>query len=352
MTARHAPPVRTYSKSSGFYQEVKKDFFTNNANLLQTARRQNALYAAQPRRTRCKLCEAELPGVVDFTSHGVDYLFCSACGHLNGGHEETATFIDALYIAEEGEAYATHYIDAQYERRIRDIYLPKVDYLRASLPEPATRLLDIGCGSGHFVCAARMRGLEAQGIDVNKRMIDFGNHQIANLLGTTPLAHTREEEFFELVAQSDAQILSAIGVIEHLREPQRFFAAFRASRIEYLFYSIPMFSFSVMLEHLFQNVFPRQLSGGHTHMFTETSFQTLNERLAVHSLAEWRFGVDIMDLYRSCMTTLGENGTSEQMTTRLREGLAPCIDALQAQLDQHHFCSILHCLTRRDNHGP
>ncbi|MBF0260953.1 MAG: class I SAM-dependent methyltransferase [Magnetococcales bacterium] len=346
----NSSPQTRYSKSSDFYLDVKRSFFDNNASLLHKAHAQNAIYAAQPRRTHCKICETVLPQQVDFHSHGVDYLFCTACGHLNGAHEETEAFVEQIYIADSGSSYAQTYIDDQYQRRVRDIYLPKVDFMLEFLP-PEVRnevLLDIGCGGGHFVYAALERGLNARGIDVNKSMIEFGNHQIANLrAGSTPLTYTREEDFLAILANSDARILSTIGVIEHLREPVRFFEAFRASRAEYLFYSIPMFSMSVIFENLFQTVFPRQLSGGHTHMFTETSFLKLNARLGVTSVAEWRFGVDIMDLYRCCLTTLMNTGASERLISHLKEGFAPRIDAMQTQLDQHHFCSILHCLARK-----
>jgi len=36
--------------------------------------------------------------------------------------------------------------------------------------------------------------------------------------------------------------ISAIGLIEHLRDPQKFFDAFKLNQATYLFYSLSMFS--------------------------------------------------------------------------------------------------------------
>jgi 2-polyprenyl-3-methyl-5-hydroxy-6-metoxy-1,4-benzoquinol methylase len=134
-------------------------------------------------------------------------------------------------------------------------------------------ILDVGCGSGYFVYASLLRNLAATGCDVSKTMVDFGNTQINHQLNKSPLKHESEEGFFESIIKSNADVISAIGVIEHLREPHKFFSAFQKSKAKYLYYSVPMFSFSVALENVFKNVFPRQLSGGHTHLFTESSIK-------------------------------------------------------------------------------
>ena len=46
----------------------------------------------------------------------------------------------------------------------------------------------------------------------------------------------------------------------------------------YLFISVPTFSFSVFLENANQDIFPRQLSGGHTHLYTEESLNYLAKK--------------------------------------------------------------------------
>ena len=76
----------------------------------------------------------------------------------------------------------------------------------------------------------------------------------------------RGRGLFEEIKNSDADVISAIGVIEHLREPHKFFEAFKESKARYIYYSVPMFSLSVALENVSDDIFPRQLSAGHTHL--------------------------------------------------------------------------------------
>ena len=95
------------------------------------------------------------------------------------------------------------------------------------------------------------------------------------------------------------------------------------------------------------NVFPRQLFGDHTHLFTEQSLAKLNNLIGVETLAEWRFGADIMDLYRSILVNLELNQSSKKMIDYVNEGLGAKIDELQAVIDQNHFCSDIHVVAKK-----
>jgi SAM-dependent methyltransferase len=352
-TSDHTQNVRQpdtrfeYSKSSAFYLNAKNDFFANNNELLTKTLIQNKLYATQPRRESCKVCQQRLPQATDFHSHKVDYVFCEHCSHLNGRFDDTKSFIEDLYISECGGEYSKNYIDEHFLQRISDIYIPKVDFLLRSLPLKRYKIFDVGCGSGHFVCASLFRGMSANGIDVNKTMVDFGNNQISNYLNQSPLTQVGEEMFFDSIVRSAADVISVVGVIEHLREPQKFFAAFRKSKAKYIYYSVPMFSLSVALENIFKNVFPRQLSGGHTHLFTESSLKKMNEIIGVQSIAEWRFGTDAMDLYRHVITNLQANQSSQKMIDFLCSGIGNKIDDIQYIFDKNHFCSEIHLVAAK-----
>jgi SAM-dependent methyltransferase len=253
--------------------------------------------------------------------------------------------VDNLYIQADGKDYAKNYMDPNFVQRAELIYQPKFDFLRENLPlDNEFRLLDVGCGSGYFVYVALRSGMEAKGVDVNQTMVDFGNHQIELNQNIIPLLHTNESDFLESIVTTDANVISAIGVIEHLRNPLSFFEAFHQSKAQYLFYSVPMFSFSVMLENVFQNIFPRQLSGGHTHLFTEGSIKWLYEAMQLDAVAEWRFGTDVMDLYRSVRVEMDKKGVSQKVISILNKEFGKNIDNIQAVLDKSHFCSEIHGL--------
>jgi SAM-dependent methyltransferase len=336
-----------YSKSSSFYLKTKEAFFKDNDELLQKSIKQNQLYATQPLRNVCKICESALLDTTDFKSHGVDYIFCSECSHLNGKFEDTQAFIEKIYISDDGRDYSNNYIDEDFLKRTTDIYIPKADFLVSSIPPSNYEILDIGCGSGYFVLAALLRNINATGLDVSKTMVDFGNNQISRHSKIKPLAFEDEQGFYNSIIKSNANVISAIGVIEHLREPHKFFSAFKKSKAQYLYYSVPMFSFSVALENIFKNVFPRQLSGEHTHLFTEQSMQKMNEIIGVQSIAEWRFGTDIMDLYRHTIINLQKNNSSQKLIDYLHKGFGEKIDEIQSIFDNNHFCSEIHCVASK-----
>jgi SAM-dependent methyltransferase len=251
-----------------------------------------------------------------------------------------------MYVGGERD-YADLYVGTAFEDRVRDIYLPKVDFLIESLPVGSShRLLDIGCGAGFFVDAALERGIEACGVDVNSSMVTFGNGEIARRRGQRPLTFVSGTQFLDHMAASEASVLSAIGVIEHLSDLDEFWEAFRSSGFEYLYLSVPMFSLSAIIENAFPKVAPRHLQGDHTHLFTDLSLEQMYKKLGVESVAEWRFGTDVMDLFRSLVHTVSANG-SQDLRADLVNRLAPCIDDMQAVLDRAHYCSEIHVLCRR-----
>lgn len=338
--------VRRYSKPSGFYFEARREFFAENDALRAKALEANTIYARQPARTTCKLCSEPLPPDDGFVSHGVPYVRCSRCTHLNGRHEDGAAFWAEMYVSETRD-YAQLYVGTAFEDRVRDIYLPKVDFLIDALPDGSTlSLLDIGCGAGFFVDAALKRGVGARGIDVNAAMVQFGNDAIEQQSGLRPLALVDGSSFAEEMEQSDEQVLSAIGVIEHVSDLEAFWRAFRASSFEFLYFSVPMFSLTSVVEHAFPDVAPRHLQGEHTHLFTEESLHHMYGLLGVEPVAEWRFGTDVMDLFRSQMHAVEGSGAN-LLRDELASRFVPVIDELQAILDRAHYCSEIHVLAQR-----
>lgn len=62
-----------------------------------------------------------------------------------------------------------------------------------------------------------------------------------------------------------------LGVLEHVYNPSEYLKAFKVSNAKYLFFKVPLLSLTTFIENLNQKTFPRQLSGGHTHLFTYDS---------------------------------------------------------------------------------
>jgi SAM-dependent methyltransferase len=285
----------------------------------------------------------------DFESHGITYKFCRGCGHLNGGYSDTEEFFMKLYLQENGfEHNSSAYVDEAFDARVREIYSPKVQFLQDSIPSEGFSILDIGCGAGHFVAACLAVGINATGIDVSKTSIDFGNQNLSRRFGKRALSYVNNHDYIDKILESKSTVISAIGVIEHIQDLPRLFDAIRGSKAEYVYYSVPMASLSVLIENIMPNLFPRQLSADHTHLFTEKSLTKLNQLMRITPIAEWRFGSDITDLLRSLSLTVQESGMTQNAHDFFLNPLNLMRDELQTTLDKSHFCSEIHVLGRKE----
>ena len=92
-----------------------------------------------------------------------------------------------------------------------------------------------------------------------------------------------------------------MAVMEHVVDLDEFWKV-RAAKFNYFYYSAPTYGFSVTFENLFGQVFPRHLSGGHTHLLLKNL--KFLKKIGVTPQAEWRFGSDILDLRRAIEVTL------------------------------------------------
>lgn len=310
-----------FGKSSGPLLALKESFFTDNDALLEESLRLAKTYTAQPRRNACKACEAPL-GDVDFTKHGIGYVICERCGHLNGAHEDTSAFCAAVYTERGGESYARAYSSEgaeAYQARVRDIYLPKAQFLVDTLQDqgesPASLAYgDLGAGSGYFVAALVELGLGAvQGYEVSEVQVDFANRMVP---GVRVRRHELDEAT-ELAATLEADVVSMIGVLEHVRRPRELLAALKRNRnVRYVYLSVPLFSPCVFFEMAFDDVMPRQLSGGHTHLYTDSSLDWTCREFGFERVGEWWFGTDMVDLYRSVSVRLGRSEALRNMQQR------------------------------------
>ena len=108
-----------------------------------------------------------------------------------------------------------------------------------------------------------------------------------------------------------SNVVSLIGVFEHLEKPDKFIKSFLKSNIDYLYIAVPLVSLSMFLENVFLNVSPRHLSGDHTHLYTKESLNYLAKKNNLKIVGEWWFGSDLMDLLRDGLVSLSQNTCSE-----------------------------------------
>lgn len=341
--------MKRYGKSAAGILGVRQNFFSENEACLRDAKRHAGLYVQQPRRERCKLCDSALPATPDFVKLGVPYASCRTCTQLNGLHEDTAAFCEALYL---DPAYAVYYGSADAERyryRTTAVYRPKVDFLAEALAaegrEPRElSYADFGAGSGYLVAALRDAGLErSRGYEVSAEQAAFANA----CLGENRIEKIALGAAVDTVRHLEADVVSMIGVLEHLREPREVLAALRENPApRYLYLCVPLFGLCVFLEMVFPHVYPRHLVSDHTHLFTPQSLDWMEKRYGFARVAEWWFGSDMLDLYRQASVSLGASESTAGMVGTWERMMRPLIDPMQLAIDERHLDSEVHLLLR------
>jgi SAM-dependent methyltransferase len=333
-----------YGKSVAEFLQHKQNFYSENDRLVDRQIQLAQLYRQQSVQTRCRMCDVPLNGPA-ILSLNVPYISCNHCSHLNGAHEDTITFCRALY-TEDAAGYGQEYQATDhhsYQRRVRDLYLPKasflLDGLRATGLDPTTlTFADFGCGSGYFLTALRDASIaSAVGYEVSKAQIELARYLNPDI----KICQHDIEEVETLAATVNADVFSFIGVLEHLQNMRGVLRALRANRsAKFLFFAVPMLSLAVYIEQAFPKVMKRQLSGGHIHLFTEASIDYMCQEFGFRRVAEWWFGADVVDLVRSIMVSLGPGRAASEFE-RL---MLPLMDDWQLAIDRHKWSSEVHML--------
>ena len=341
--------IRRYGKASGPLLTLKQQFIDDNDLLLERDRKINAVYAQQPTRTCCKNCEHPL-GDQLFVKQGVSYTICAQCGHLNGMYQDTEAFCAAVYTDDSGESYGKNYNAKDkrtYLKRVEDIYVPKVEFLSNSLgqlgenPE-SLRYADFGAGSGYFVCALVNQGInQVLGFEVSKSQVALGNTMMEQKL----LKVHSLEQTVGLAESVDAEVISMIGVLEHLQQPRKILNALCCNpKVRFLYLSVPTFSLTVFFEMIFPEVMQRHLTQGHTHLYTSQSLDWLAKEFNMQQVAAWWFGADMIDLFRNVTVELKKNPETSNMVESWAKLFAPLIDTMQLEIDKKHLASEVHIL--------
>jgi len=345
--------VKRFGKSSSALLNQKTSFFEENPVHLKKQRDIAALYVAQPKRESCMNCMHQLNDKADFVKDEIGYVLCDSCGHLNGMHQDTTAFCEALYTQDDGKAYAQNYNSADvdsYNYRTTSIYLPKAEFLQTSLianniNPNELNYLDFGTGTGYFVAAMKKMGLRnVAGTEVSKTQVDLGNAMI----GEDVLRIHKMEDTEQMLATTDANVISMIGVLEHVQQPHTMLNAIKNNpNIQFLYISVPTFSLSSYLEMLSPDVFNRQLSCAHTHLYTEDSLKHLADEFNFNIIGEWWFGTDMVDVFRHLLVNLNHQNASEKLVNKWKKDFIPLIDSMQLEIDKQKYASEVHMLFQK-----
>ena len=344
---------RKYSKPLDDIIKIKSDFFEKNEDMLKLSAHQADALLAQPKRSRCKICHSETGEAAGQTmlyqSQRMRYFQCPVCGHVNSEYEDNEDFASRVYIDDD---YLANYSESdrkKYETRRDTIYIPKAEFLIRSLAkdglkEREIKILDDGAGSGYFVSALKKLGIgQVDGIEISEPQVQFAN----TMNGEDILTQVDAPDIASIIETADVNVASFIGVLEHITNLDEILGALkRNKRIKYVYFSVPMFSLSCVFEAAHQNCYNRHAGGTHTHLFTESSLKYMSEQIGFTEYATWKFGSDMMDLYRMICVSLDQNGNSE-LRKVFGEKFLPMLNEMQGIVDRHEEASEIHMIIKR-----
>ncbi len=341
-----------YGKSFKDIFKIKQSFFIDNDRFLKRQKFVGKVYSRQPKRKKCKVCNYPLPKE-SIISHNVKYTICKKCSHLNGLYQDTDKFCNIVYNKSAGQNYADRYFSKNlhlFNERKENIYKPKVEFLINSLGTKSKKMkiLDVGAGSGYLIASLiDHKFKDVLAIEPSIKQVNFfkkvlkKQKQNVNLIQKVDI-----EDTLEFVKQSNAKIISMIGVLEHLNYPRDMLSTIKKNKhIKYIYLSVPLFSFSVLIESCFPNIHNRHLGGSHTHLFTEKSLKKLLGSFGFTPMSEWWFGTDFMDLLRSIHVTNVKNKNG--LFTKKISEIYELIDDFQKIIDQKKLSSEVHIVFKR-----
>jgi len=345
--------MRKYGKSIGDIVSSKQYFSEQNDTLVSQESKSIAFYKMQPKRVTCKICDSDLVNVA-LERKEIKYFQCDTCGHLNGEFEDTDKFLEFNYTKDNPNDFRREYQKVNkenYLKKVETVYSPKVEFLFESLKEDNTDItdmsfLDVGTGIGHLVYAmSKSYNIDrVEGIEVSKSQVEAGNA----IMGQDKLKVVELDTTMDYIKLANANVVSAIFVLEHLQSPGSIFEAINANdKIKYFYLSVPTFSLSTYFQLSFPDVFERILYGGHTHLYTKKSLNYLAEKYNFEIISEWWFSSDVHDLYRSLRIMMEKNNQPEETLEGFDNSFLPLIDSLQLQLDKSETSSEVHMLLKK-----
>jgi len=341
--------IRRYGKPAADVSQIR-DFIGDNSDWLENRKGLDALYQKQQRRTACKVCVNDLPITVLFRNNGTNYYLCERCGHLNGEFADLKAYSEEMYTTGIFGGDYREPTEEQFYRRMDGIYVPKARFLKNSLETLGVQVatlhyLDVGAGAGYMVGALHRTGLKAKGVDVDNFQVTYGNKMLNGFFLETRTI----SEITQIVRNTDAEVLTFIKVFEHIYNLREIFDAIKGNeRIKYIFFCVPMMSLTCAIEVCFPEVFARQLGAGgvHNHLFSEESLAYIYEQYNFIPLAEWRFGQDIADIFRSISVMLSKNNTHEKFINIIKDFFYENTDSMQLIVDKAGLASEIHVLAQ------
>ncbi len=326
--------VRKFSKSMDM-RDLNRDFdwikkIAGEQKRLSNITRGNA----HPRKC-CPICESKHSTSV-VNVFGFDYSECGQCRHIYLEDLPSKEAIQSLYTS-NGDSQAVQgqiYLDEDlFNKRLRKIAEPKVKAI-ADFAVSSKTWLDIGCGTGENLFAARNLGYKVSGIEADRAEVRFASSK--NIEVTNEFVG---EDFNRPELLGNVDIVTSFNVLEHIENPvpwvNNLASQMRSGAL--LFFEVPRTpSLSNLTRQLFPDLAYRHIyPPDHLHIFSERAMEIIFDKAGCSVQFVWNFGQDVFELLSAaaCQTGLKDRKIFDQVMN--------ISGALQAAVDQNSMSDIM-----------
>jgi 2-polyprenyl-3-methyl-5-hydroxy-6-metoxy-1,4-benzoquinol methylase len=250
------------------------------------------------RLTECPVCDSpDRRHMV--TAFGFGFDECLGCRHL---------YCTAVFSPETFEEIYSHYVFADpdpdsFAPRVENVSAPKVAFVKSVIGKASGKWVDVGCGFGDLLYAARAEGWDILGLDSSSRAVE-----VCSKMGI-PVERTFIEcesvpKHFE-----NASVVSLINVMEHLPDPLPVFSNLVAALPTGAHVAIevprsPSMTVYSIMSH--PQLAARHLTPPyHLRLYSDASMRLTLERCGLKLAGAWFFGQDYYEL----LSTMAHHGS-------------------------------------------
>jgi 2-polyprenyl-3-methyl-5-hydroxy-6-metoxy-1,4-benzoquinol methylase len=278
-------------------------------------------------RSKCPICNST-QNSKEFTKHGIDVVCCKKC---------TARYVTKVPV-NLGEIYS----DNVYLPRMQKGYLDNGAYRKARFykeriglilqhtrKKKNMRLLDVGCGTGGFLDAAKGEGFEVYGQDLGKDLAEWTRKRLGIQVFDMPIERIPKSLKFDVITLFD--------VLEHVTHPPQFILELKKHLNKNGIILIYVPHFDSLSSHVMRDESNHVTPCEHLTYFTEDSIRTLAKRT--------NFSVEY---FRTCGIDLGDLKSYYEWKgdKALALACAKLYDVIQPVIDGANAGNHLRCILR------
>lgn len=237
--------------------------------------------------------------------YGFDYVECKKCQNLY--LQNPLANIAELYENDGTESHfdAAYYGENIFPMRLKEISTPKAEFIHKvvglNIPKHNDEIwLDIGCGAGELLFAARELGYKVLGYESDLKAVNFANEKLQQKLVIQGFLDIQNCDLQILESIKMAKIISFLNVLEHLEFPRQTLEFFgkQMQKNAFLVLEIPrhpsLASFANSLVP--GRVYRHLIAPFHLNIFSELSLKMVYESCGFKLAGQWCYGQGFMDV--------------------------------------------------------